>query len=188
MKEEILKLRSEGKTYNEITKMLGCSKGTISYHCGKGQKEKTQERQNRRRDNCITLKTDNFKYNKRNIINNVKSIKNFKGSVVDFQKRDNTKKWLSNKELETTFTWKDVIDKFGEDTVCYLSGEKINLLINTYNFDHIIPASKGGLNTFDNLGILTEKVNKMKSDMTPDELIEMCVKILTYNGYKISKE
>lgn len=35
MKEQILKLREEGKTYNEISKELGCAKSTISYHCSK---------------------------------------------------------------------------------------------------------------------------------------------------------
>ena len=39
MKEQILKLREEGKTYNEIQKITGASKGTISYHCGEGQKD-----------------------------------------------------------------------------------------------------------------------------------------------------
>ena len=33
LKEEILKLRREGKNYNEIVKILNCSKSTISYHC-----------------------------------------------------------------------------------------------------------------------------------------------------------
>ena len=32
-KEDILKLREDGKTYNEIKNILGCSKATISYHC-----------------------------------------------------------------------------------------------------------------------------------------------------------
>jgi predicted transcriptional regulator len=40
-KENILRLRSEGKTYKEIQNELGCSKGTISYHVGEGQKDKT---------------------------------------------------------------------------------------------------------------------------------------------------
>lgn len=40
-KDDILRLRSEGKTYKEIQDALGCSKGTISYHLGEGQKEKT---------------------------------------------------------------------------------------------------------------------------------------------------
>lgn len=35
MKEQILRLRSEGKTYNEIKVILNCAKSTISYHCGK---------------------------------------------------------------------------------------------------------------------------------------------------------
>lgn len=33
MKEKILKLRRDGKTYNEITKILNCAKSTVSYHC-----------------------------------------------------------------------------------------------------------------------------------------------------------
>ena len=51
MKEDILKLRAEGRSYNEIQKLLGCSKSTIAYHCGKGQKDKTKKRQNKRRQN-----------------------------------------------------------------------------------------------------------------------------------------
>lgn len=43
-KEEILKLHKEGKSYNQIKDALGCSKGTISYFLGAGQKEKTQNR------------------------------------------------------------------------------------------------------------------------------------------------
>ena len=35
MKEEILKLRKEGKTYNEIVEILGCAKSTVNYHCKK---------------------------------------------------------------------------------------------------------------------------------------------------------
>lgn len=33
MKNEILKLRKEGKTYNEIAKILSINKSMISYHC-----------------------------------------------------------------------------------------------------------------------------------------------------------
>lgn len=39
-KEEILRLRAEGRSYREIEKELGCSKGTIAYHLGDGQKNK----------------------------------------------------------------------------------------------------------------------------------------------------
>lgn len=46
MKERILKLREEGRTFNEIVKLLGCSKATINYHCSPGGKDKTRERLN----------------------------------------------------------------------------------------------------------------------------------------------
>ena len=43
-KEDIFRLRQEGKTYNQIQNVLGCSKGTIAYHLGDGQKEKYHQR------------------------------------------------------------------------------------------------------------------------------------------------
>lgn len=49
MKEKILKLREEGKSYNQIQKILGCSKSTISYHCSPTVKIKQRERFNKKR-------------------------------------------------------------------------------------------------------------------------------------------
>lgn len=48
-KEEIIRLYKEGKSYRQIQAILGCSKGTIAYHLGPGQKDKTRERTNRSR-------------------------------------------------------------------------------------------------------------------------------------------
>lgn len=44
VKSKILELSAQGKTYTQIQKELGCSKGTIAYHLGAGQKEKTRSR------------------------------------------------------------------------------------------------------------------------------------------------
>ncbi len=44
-----MQLRLEGKTYNQIVSILGCSKGTVSYHLGKDQKEATRDRSKLRR-------------------------------------------------------------------------------------------------------------------------------------------
>jgi hypothetical protein len=49
MKEQILELHAQGKSYNEIVRILGCSKGSVSYHCGNGQKEKAYNRVKRYR-------------------------------------------------------------------------------------------------------------------------------------------
>jgi hypothetical protein len=56
MKEKILKLRKEGKTYNEIVEILGCSKGTVSYHCGVNQKEKARQRRGRIKKGILVKK------------------------------------------------------------------------------------------------------------------------------------
>jgi transcriptional regulator len=35
---KILRLRKQGKTYNQIAAVLNCSKSLVCYHLGKGQK------------------------------------------------------------------------------------------------------------------------------------------------------
>jgi len=44
LRDKILELKNQGYSYNQIKQALGCSKGTISYHIGVGQKEKTGQR------------------------------------------------------------------------------------------------------------------------------------------------
>lgn len=48
-KEMIFKLYEQGMSYSEIQKELGCAKSTISYHIGKGQKEKSHNRKKQSR-------------------------------------------------------------------------------------------------------------------------------------------
>ena len=33
LKNDIVQMRNEGKSYREIQKLLNCSRGTINYHC-----------------------------------------------------------------------------------------------------------------------------------------------------------
>ena len=50
VKEKILDLRKEGHPYSSISKAVAVSKSTVSYHVGKGQKEKTLSRQAKRKE------------------------------------------------------------------------------------------------------------------------------------------
>lgn len=45
LKPQIEALRAQGLSYNDIQKELKCSKGTIAYYLGEGQKQKTRQRQ-----------------------------------------------------------------------------------------------------------------------------------------------
>lgn len=49
LKQQILSLREQGKSYRQIQAILDCSKGTIAYHLGAGQAQKTRDRTNRSR-------------------------------------------------------------------------------------------------------------------------------------------
>ena len=49
--ERIIELSEKGLSYRQIQKELGCSKSTIAYHLGKGQKDKAKARRQKQRDN-----------------------------------------------------------------------------------------------------------------------------------------
>ena len=59
-KEDILRLRSEGKTYSEIVKELGCSKALVSYHCGNGN-EKKRLKEAQKKKSPLDKKISHFK-------------------------------------------------------------------------------------------------------------------------------
>lgn len=174
MKEDILKLRSEGKTYNQIKEILGCSKGTISFHCGEGQKEKSKTRTRKLRKNTFVHKLQMFKNS------------GVKSRVINFQRR--TPSYVKDIPTGSLFTIEDVFKKFNGIYRCYLTGDEINIEdSNSYNFDHIIATKSGGKNTLDNLGLLKRDINIMKHSLSVEQFIEYCKKIVIHNGYTITK-
>lgn len=58
MKEKIQQLRAQGKTYSEIVDIVGCSKGTIAWHCSEKARANCLAKQRVQRKQDITdLKT-----------------------------------------------------------------------------------------------------------------------------------
>lgn len=172
LKDKILELRKLDKSYKEIKNELNCSLSTISHYCGEGQFEKTKRRNEiLRKRNRLLNKVSNFKQTKRerNLVENIRK----------FQ--------LRNKK-SINFTYNDVLDKFGQHTKCYLSGQDIDLVNdNDYHLDHIIPIAKGGTNSLDNLGILKKDINIMKKDILVDDFLTLCKIILENNNYLVKK-
>lgn len=184
MKDQILKLRSEGKSYRKIEEMLGCSRSTISYHCGEGQREKfrARARKSKNRNRLV-----NRVYNYKGKVSGKNKRRKLNVSARDFQRKSGWK--LTNRAKgNLDFNSEDVIKKYGVETQCYLSGEKINLLEdNHYCLDHIVPPKSGGDNSLENAGILHKIVNRMKTDLSVDEFLAWCKKILEHNGYEVKK-
>lgn len=56
MRDQILALRAEGKSYNQIQKALGCAHSVIAYHCSPTTKQKSIENtKNRRKHKSKTI-------------------------------------------------------------------------------------------------------------------------------------
>ena len=163
MKEQILELRAKGYSYNKIQKELGCSKSTISYYCGKGQKKKAYDRVIKQRELQPWLhKSEAF-------------FGEYKGKNLMY----------SEKRGYCRIKLKDYLDTIDK---CYLTGRPIDVNnFNTYQFDHIIPRSRGGDNSFENLGVATPEANQSKSDLTIEEYLQLCKDVLENFGYKVSK-
>lgn len=179
---KIIELKKEGYTYNKIIKELNCSKSTISYYLGDNQKEKTKKRSIKTKSKpefVLQKKLYAFRY-RDNLGKRVLS------KVRDFQRRQGSK--LFTKQ-EINFSFENFLLKIGDNPKCYLSGEPINLYeTKTYCIDHITPSTKGGENTLENAGLISSTLNKMKSDISVDELLEKCIQVLEYNGYVVTKK
>lgn len=181
MKEQILKLRKEGKSYRQIQKQLGCSTSTISYHCGKGQKEKTKNRQLKRRGDVKSrLKKRLSVFKSRSMKMKVRDFKRVRELTGNFK--------IGGGKLLDAFTVDEVINKIIDNPICYLTGDIIDLkLTSSYSFDHIVPVSRGGSSKISNLGLCTKDVNMSKHKLTVEEYITLCKKVLINNGYKVTK-
>lgn len=166
-KELAIQLRSEGKTYKEIMNQVPRSLSTISYYCSPLTKETTLKRQQLSRKGKITKEVNPGKF-PRFLLAKISSFKNG-----------------TNRRIVTTkgsFTNKQFYEKFGRYTKCYLTGKDIDLYKQgVYEFDHIIPFSKGGTCNLDNLGILCKDVNYAKGNLTIEEFITLCKEVLQYN-------
>ncbi len=164
LQQEIIRLRKEGKTYTQIQNILDCSKGTIAYHCSSGQKQKTKNRNARHstRRGALYKKIQGFCYN--------------------YGKNS------PNRKNYPLLKQADVEKKIGTNPICYLTGEPIDLQdMPRYSLDHIIPLSRGGESTLENMGLALKEANQAKSDLTKEEFLALCVKVLQHNGYKVEK-
>lgn len=178
---KILSLRAEGKTYNEIVSILGCSKSIVSYHCGPGQKHKHKTRQKKNKKSNYLCRKIWF-FNKRT---NDK-IKDFHRERNPITAEGEERKYLG-KCLKRTFTKNDFISKYQTNPICYLTGRKIDLYKpHTYSFDHIIPVCKGGESTLENLGITCMEANVAKQGLLLEDFLALCKEILIHNGYNVT--
>jgi len=174
-REDILRLRSQGLSYKEIEKALGCSRSTISYHCGKSGSEKKRVKSQKKSPLCKKVGAFKARCSK-------SSWTNFRSKIKCFKRRAN----YNNRhrvKVKNPYTCEDVVNKLGVKPRCYLTGKLINLnKPDTYNLDHIIPVSRGGTNELDNLQITCVEANSAKGNLTLKEFHSLCRRVLNWKN------
>lgn len=180
-KEDILRLRAEGKSYNEIQRITGASKGTISYHCGAGQKEKSAAR--RRKFRMSDEKRDKL-YRRISTFRETRRSLNFRETSVDARAAVRNKiRKFSLDITSNTPTWgvKEFLENFGDTTNCYLTGARVDITDpDTFSLDHIVPKAQGGTNDISNVGITTFCANQAKTDMGLEEFVMLCFDVVEH--------
>ena len=51
--QKITDLRQQGLSYTKIVEKLNCSKSTVSYHCKEQSRNKTKDRSEKMKQNCL---------------------------------------------------------------------------------------------------------------------------------------
>jgi len=188
-KDDILRLRKKGLSYRTIAKKLGCSKATISYHCGKNKSEKKRVANQKKRKGFILAKK----------INSFKSKcskaqwRGFRSKIKGFKKRKPSERcratttWRVH-NISKNYTCKDVISKIGATPICYLTGRKIDLNNTTsYTLDHRIPTTLGGTNDLENLEICCKEANHAKAGLSLNDFYSLCEEILAWRDKQANK-
>lgn len=70
----------------------------------------------------------------------------------------------------------------GESLTCNL--EKGKLIMTNMSIDRIVPGYSGGQYTLDNIRLVQKRFNIMKWEMTDDEFLASCRKVLEFNEQK----
>jgi 5-methylcytosine-specific restriction endonuclease McrA len=173
LKEQILKLRSQGLSYDAIASELDCSKASISYHCNPDFRQRRLDKNNENRRKNPT---------KRSV---EKKVSRLLQKIRDFKREG---RYARCKTEDSDITTQSVMNKFSGNQTCYLTGRKVTLdEPDSYNLDHKIPRAKGGRNTLTNLGILCPEANRAKHDMTIDEFLVFCKEVLEHNGFTVTQ-
>ena len=183
---QIEALRLQGYSYKDIQNTLNCSKGTISYHLGKGQKEKTKQRRNNIPQLVYLIR---------------KRINHFQNPIIRTQRKLYPKTSFTHRQMSkaitakatrfqknAAFNYKDVYAKYGDHFQCALTGRPLSWnKPQEYEYDHILPTARGGTACLDNLQILCTDANRAKNDMTEDEFLDLCKEVVIHAGYKVWK-
>lgn len=177
MKEKILQIKEQHPDwgYKAIAKIVGCAPNTVKYYLHPTAKENSRKRVSRyRKINPLCARITHFS--------------EIREKKKNFDKTNNGVTTYRRQKRKSLFTTSELLAKLGEYPICYLTGKSIDLdNLSSYELDHIIPVSKGGDNSLENVGICIPDANVAKGNLLIQEFLELCKKILEHHNYRVEK-
>ena len=186
LNKQIIALRKKGLNFNQIAKQLLCSKSTVSYALRKKTRDIAKDKNNNYPRHLKKINSKIYSFTNPRISTQTKAAWYLNNSPRQISKSISTK--ASTFQRTMTFNYKDVYAKYGDHFPCALTGRPLEFNEpQTYEYDHILPTSRGGDNSIDNLQLLCPEANKAKGMMTDDEFKDLCREVIIHAGYKIYK-
>lgn len=189
MKEKIIKLRNEGKTYNEIKEILKCSKSTISYHCSKIENNKESIELNKSVSD-LNKKKDKFLLLDEEKINEIIKLRKLKKTYKEISKTLNVSlNIVSNICRKLKLQDERNYNKIDDDII-----EKINILYNELKsirkVSEKLNISRKSISKYLNI-----KIDKLNSDELKKHKVKNVIewrirvkkKLVEYKGGKCEK-
>ena len=184
--KKIIALRQKQLTYTQIIKVLNCSRSTVSYAL-------------RKRTRMLAKQSNaNMPIHYKRIQNKIYTFKNpttrktplpiwyLNSTSRQISKAISTKAHTFQRRM--AFNYKDVHKKYGDHFSCALTVRPLKFNEpQTYEYDHIMPHSRGGDNSLSNLQILCPEANQAKGMMTDEEFKDLCKEVIIHAGYKSYK-
>jgi 5-methylcytosine-specific restriction endonuclease McrA len=176
LKEKIIDLRNQNLSYREISEKLNCTKSVICYHLTEKEKQRVADSTKKfKENNPLSTKLTQFTREQAKGLNN---------KALKFSQDREIRKGLKlHKDGENYINYKNLYEELIKKPYCYLTGESVDLTKSAdYQLDHIIPISKNGSSTLDNMGLTTKAANKAKSDLTLEEFFDLCASVIVHNN------
>ena len=186
LNKQIISLRKKGLTYNQIAKKLNCSKSTVSYALRKKTRLKVKEKPANIPKHEISHRKKIYRFQNPNTFPPPKRPWSLAPSPRQISKAITGTAHTFQQPM--TFNYTDVYAKYGDHFPCALTGRPLDFdKPETYEYDHIIPTSRGGDNTIDNLQIVCPEANRAKQNLTDEEFVDLCKEVVLNRGYKLYK-
>lgn len=175
LKEKIIDLRNQNLSYREISEKLNCTKSVICYHLTEKEKQRVITSSKKfKENNPLSTKLTQF---------TKEQVKGIHNKATKFSQDREIRKGLKlHKDSDNFINYKDLYEELVKDPYCYLTGQLIDLTKpSEYQLDHIIPISKNGTSTLDNMGLTIKAANQAKSGLTLEQFFDLCADVIVHN-------